>query len=69
MHALARCGLTVVVTSAAITALQTSDTLPAAGGDITITPIYAFAMAPKDEPIEVRIRGWYPGAGGREEAP
>lgn len=40
MHALARCGLAVVVATVAVTALQTSDTLPAEGGDIVVTPIY-----------------------------
>lgn len=40
MHALARYGLSVVVATAAVTAAQTSDTLPAEGGDIVITPIY-----------------------------
>jgi len=40
MHALARCGLAAVMATAAVTAFQTSDTLPAEGGDIVVTPIY-----------------------------
>ncbi len=58
MQALARLGLALVMAGAAITALQTSDTLPAEGGDIVTTPIYHASVQIAHGGTTIQVDPW-----------